>query len=109
MPFSDRLLSSGSFLCQARKERVDGQETKYDRTNGELLSSKGSQGSHEHVGSKETLQFSVIPKLSFHRASLGILMFNLHILPTRVVFHKKGRKSKPFVDKDTGQNKSWVP
>lgn len=63
-------------LCVHEGHKEGGQETKHDRMNGELNSSKGSEGSHEQVGSKETLKLNVTPELSFHKTSLGIFMFN---------------------------------
>ncbi len=68
--FLDTLLSSGSSLCQGTtynyvymKEIEEGQETKHDRTIGELSSSKGSQGSHEQISSKKMLKGYSTPKL----------------------------------------------
>lgn len=75
----------------AWKKREGGQETKYDRTNGELLGAvKGHRGPmNTSVPRKRS---SLTWSLNSHFSSLGIFTFNLYVLPTRVVFHKKREK-----------------
>ncbi len=63
-------------LCVHEGNKEGGQETKHDRINGELSSSKGSQGSHEQVSSKETLKGILHPKMKI----LSLITYT-HVVP----------------------------